>query len=252
MNKLSAYVLTFNSEKYLSEILTNLSAVADEILVVDSGSTDDTAKIAASFEKVRFITHPFSDFKSQRTFAVDSCNFDYVLFLDSDEIPDAQFIDELLKLKSSEFKADAYEAERNWNVLGKDIRVLYPITSPDFPIRLYNRQFVSFVDSSLVHETPSGYRTKERLMGSIRHITFPNRESLNKKLGFYTDIAARDLILKNKKISLLKALGSGISAFIKWYFIKKGFLDGLTGIYLGIYAFRYSYLKYIKALRLKR
>jgi len=252
MYNLSAYILTHNSEKYLSEILKSLEKVADEILIIDSGSNDNTEQIAKSFDKVNFIVHPFSNFKSQRTFAADSCKFDYVLFLDSDELPDENFILGLIELKESGFDNDAYVAERHWNILGKDISVFYPIVSPDFPIRLYNKKLVNFNNSSLVHETPDGFKTKGRLNGKLQHISFENKEIMESKLQLYTNIAAADLILKNKKLSKSRAFASAISAFIKWYFLKKGFLDGLVGLTLGKYAYRYSLLKYIKAIKLKK
>jgi glycosyltransferase involved in cell wall biosynthesis len=251
MQKLSAYILCHNSEKYISQILEKLQIVADEILIIDSGSSDQTKEIARSFDKVKFVQKPFTDFKSQRNFAAECCKFDYVLFLDSDELPDDHFILGLQQLKSKGFREDAYEAERHWNVLGKGVHVFYPIVSPDYPIRLYNKNIVNFDNSSLVHETPGGYKTKGRLQGKIAHITFENKAVLERKLQFYTDIAAEDLIRKNKKLSPFKAYASAFSAFIKWYILKKGFLDAYTGIQLGCYAYRYSLLKYKKALRLK-
>jgi glycosyltransferase involved in cell wall biosynthesis len=251
-NKLSAYILTFNSEVHLFKILERIESVADEILVIDSGSSDSTESIVSTFPTAKFIFHAFTDFKSQRSLAAKVCSFDYVLFLDSDEIPDENFISALKNLKQIGFDKDAYEAERHWNVLGQKVRVLYPIVSPDFPIRLYNRNIVNFEHSSLVHETPTGYKTKGKLAGRLNHITFESREQLEKKLVFYSDIAARDLILKNKKASVAKAYASAFSAFIKWYFLKKGFLDGWVGLTLGNYAFRYSKLKYIKAIKIKQ
>ena len=252
MQKLSAYILCYNSEKYLYQILEKLQTVADEILVIDSGSSDKTKEITTSFDKVKFIFHPFSDFKSQRSFAADCCEYDYVLFLDSDEIPDEDFISSILELKGRGFDKDAYEAERHWNVLGKRVHVFYPIVSPDFPVRLYNKNVVNFKDSSLVHETPGGYKTKGRLRGKIEHITFENKTVLERKLQLYTDIAAEDLIRKNKKLSRLRAYASAFSAFFKWYILKKGFLDAFTGFQLGNYAYRYSLLKYKKAIILKK
>ena len=251
MQKLSAYILCHNSEKYLYQILEKLQIVADEILVIDSGSSDKTKEIATDFEKVKFIFHPFSDFKSQRSFAAYCCKYDFVLFLDSDELLDDNFISCIQQLKESGFSADAYEAERHWNVLGKRVHVFYPIVSPDYPIRLYNKNIVNFDNSSLVHETPGGYKTKGRLPGKIAHITFENKAVLEKKLQLYTDIAAEDLIRKNKKLSPFKAYASAFSAFTKWYILKKGFLDAYTGIQLGCYAYRYSLLKYKKAIILK-
>jgi len=250
MEFLSAYVLTHNSEHYLEQILAKLSIVADEILVVDSGSSDKTAAIAGKFPLARLVYHAFCNFKEQRSFAAKACQYDMVLFLDSDEIPNDKFISQLQQLKEKGFAKEAYQVERHWNVLGKSVGVFYPIVSPDFPIRLYNKKKVSFQDSSLVHETPSGYSSKAVLEGSIAHYTFENLEILNQKLDFYTNIAAEDLLLKGKNIGFFKALSSPIAAFIKWYLVKGGFRDGKTGWVLGCYAYRYTRLKYLKAKKL--
>ncbi len=250
--KLSVYVLTKNSERYLKQILEKIYSVADEIIIIDSGSTDKTEEIAISFSNVKFIYHHFNNFKEQRTFADNECRGDYIFFLDSDEIPDNDFMNGILELKAKNFGAEAYFAERHWNVLGKKIRALYPIVSPDFPIRLYKKGKISFKDSSLVHETPSGYSNSEKLPGKLKHITFENRKILCRKLDFYTDIAARDLLLKNKKVSKVKGLLSAIAAFFKWYLGKGGFKDGYTGILLGKYAFDYTWLKYQKAIKSKK
>lgn len=248
MEKISACVLTYNSEKYLEEILTSLEKIADEIVVLDSGSSDRTKSIAQSFGKVKFIFRALDNFKTQRTFAGNSSTHNYVLHIDSDELLTEPFIHSINELKTSGFKHEAYAVEREWHVLGKKVHCVYPIVSPDHPVRLFDKTVVTFGDdSNMVHETPHGYRSCGQIQGRIIHRTFETSEELFRKLEHYTDLASQDLITNGKKINSLKIIFSPIAAAIKWYVFKKGFLDGLTGIQLGRYAFMYTRKKYVKA-----
>ena len=250
MENLSAYVLTKNSEAHLRDILHRLSIIADEILIIDSGSTDNTKAIATSFDNVKFFFHEFRTFREQRTIAADACSYDMVLWVDSDEIPDFPFIHSVQSIQQSGFGHDAYRVARKWSVLGKFVHSLLPITSPDFPVRLYRKSKVAFADSTLVHETPSGYRSLGMIEGCLNHITFKSRTELHAKLELYTGIAAQDLVLKERRVYASKIVFSPLAAFVKWYLIKGGFKDGWTGVVLGIYAYQYTLKKYLKAKKL--
>lgn len=250
MEKLSAYILTKNSERYLDEIIQMIYAVVEEILIIDSYSTDNTENIVKKYDKTHFIVHPFQNFKDQRNFAAKMCSHHYVLFLDSDEIPDDEFVKSLQTLKEEGFTHDAYAVRRQWMVLGKYVRCIYPITSPDYPIRLFNKEMVGFNDSSNgVHETPEGWKSKGLIKGSILHKTFHSKKELYDKLAFYTQIAAQDLIVNKRTINYSKAIFSPIAAFVKWYFLKKGYKDGMIGFILGKYAYLYTRKKYAKAIK---
>ena len=98
-----------------------------------------------------------------------------------------------------------------------------------------------------LHEQVSGYSSEGIISGHIKHITFENFKTLKRKLKLYTNLAANDLILKNKKPSNLKIVFNPIGAFIKWYVFKSGFKDGIVGVQLGVYAYLYTLKKYIKA-----
>ena len=240
MNKISTYILTKNSEKYLAKIIDKLIQISDEILIIDSGSSDKTESIAKSYGKTKFYYNEFKNFKDQRLFAEKSCSNDMILFLDSDEIPNSEFIECVKKIKENGFEYDAYSVTRVWNVLGKNVHSIYPVVSPDYPVRLYNRNKVSFRNSNLVHESLSGFDRLGSIGGTIYHYTFETKDELYRKLELYTDIAARDLILRNKKIKFYKIIFNPIAAFIKWYFFKKGYKDGQTGFILGKYAYLYT------------
>lgn len=252
MEKLSAYVLTRNSEKYLSQVLASVDRIADEIIVLDSGSTDRTAEITRHYAKARFIFSEFRNFRDQRICAAEYCQNDMILFLDSDEIPDTAFEESVLTLKKEGFRHDAYTITRRWIVLGREVHAVYPVVSPDDPIRIYNRTQASFESSPELHEAPRGYRSVGRIGGTVKHVTFETAGEITRKTAFYSDIAANDLIKQRKNISLPVAFLMPLALFFKWYFLKKGFMDGRVGLRLARFAFDISKHKYEKARKMAR
>ncbi len=254
---LSFYVLTHDSARYLETILTRVRAVADEMLVIDSGSTDATPEIARA-AGARFVRRPFESFKDQRTFALAECAHDWVLNLDSDEIPDAALVQSLAALKAAGFRPggedlDGFRLRRRWIVLGRAVHAFYPISSPDHPLRLFRRDRVGFTGSSLVHESPSGYaRTRLVSPGEILHLSAASPDELARKLELYTSLAARDLGARRPGASRGAAWVHALAAFFKWSVVKQGWRDGRVGLALGKYALDYTFLKYRKLARAGR
>ena len=253
---ISAYVLTFNSERYISQILSQLDKFADEIVIVDSGSSDQTLHIARCFDKVVVYPRTFDNFKNQRNFAASMCKYDTIFFVDSDEVPDDILVQAILDVKK-QYAADlpektAYKVRRNWTVLGKPVRAIYPVESPDYVVRLFNRRVSSFGShSNTVHETLEGY--EEALLlggGGITHNTFHNQEEISRKLNLYTSLTASDMVRKKKNINLIKLFLDPLAAFFKWYISKGAWHDGKVGLTAGVYAYRYTFEKYRKALAL--
>jgi glycosyltransferase involved in cell wall biosynthesis len=246
VNQLSAFILTLNSEKYLGQILHQLKKACDEIVVVDSDSIDQTKSIAEK-ENVRFLSREFDNFKNQRAYAVQQCTNDFVLMIDSDEIPDDSLISALNAIKTSHEILDAYRLRREWFVLGKKIHAVYPVVSPDFPVRLFDKRKSNFDNSPVVHEEPSGYKTIGVVDGTLNHFTFETKKEIADKLDRYASLSAETLLKKKKNLSVVQQTLSSTAAFVKWYFGKGGWRDGIVGITLGMYAFNYTFLKYEKA-----
>ncbi|MEO8086853.1 MAG: glycosyltransferase family 2 protein [Bacteroidota bacterium] len=246
MNRLSAFILTYNSEKYLERIISQLKKMCDEIVVVDSGSTDGTKPIAEQ-NNCRFLLRTFDNFKNQRAYALNQCTHHLVLMIDSDEIPDDALIASCNELKKADALADAYRVQRVWYVLGKKIHAVYPVASPDYPVRLFDKRFSNFDNSPVVHEEPSGYKTIAVLDGVLHHYTFETKKEIAEKLERYAALSAQTLLEKKKNLSAVQQWLSSIAAFVKWYFAKGGWKDGATGIVLAKYAFDYTFLKYQKA-----
>ena len=170
-------------------------------------------------------------------------------------MPDDELIASLRQVKEQydELGTTAFSITRHWYVLGKPVHAIYPIVSPDHDIRLFDRRHASFGSgSSLVHETLSGYSQRLPLAGKLIHRTFHSKEEMRNKIGHYTDLSAQDLLRNKGRVSLLKVLIDPPAAFIKWYLLKHSFLDGRVGLACGLYAYRYTKLRYRKALRLQR
>ncbi|MBK8594286.1 MAG: glycosyltransferase family 2 protein [Holophagales bacterium] len=247
MTPLSAYILTFNSEPHLAEILGKLAGTADELLVVDSGSTDRTLTIARE-HGCRVVHRPFTDFREQRSFAQAECVHDMVLFVDSDELPSDELVEAIASLKARGFGEDAYEVRREWYAFGRKVSAVYPVVSPDYPIRILDRRKVSFDERSRrVHETPFGHSSLGRIEAALHHHTFGSTEELERKLAHYTDIAAAELCERGANGGPMKELANPPVAFLLWYFLKGGWRDGALGLRMSRYAFRYTRLKYRKA-----
>jgi glycosyltransferase involved in cell wall biosynthesis len=245
---LSCYILTHNSQEYLEQVIAPLQHVVDDLVLIDSGSTDRTKAIAEQYG-ARFIHRPLDNFKNQRNFALDQCQQTWVLSLDSDEVPDQSLVDALriFKETAGTTNIQALKIQRRWMVMGQEVQTFYPIKSPDFPLRLFRKDVVNFNDrSNMVHETPSGHEWEATLDGFVRHYTFNKVEDLYRKLNLYTSIAAQDMAARGKKASWEKILFSPFAAWVKWYLIKQGFRDGAVGWVLGQYAYDYTLQKYLK------
>ncbi|QCP50803.1 glycosyltransferase family 2 protein [Trinickia violacea] len=250
MTPLSVYILTYNSERHLDKVLAAAKRIADDLLVVDSGSKDATLAIAAK-HGARIAHRTFDNFRAQRLFANSLCLHQAVMFFDSDEIASEALIDEITALKASGFSHDAYVVRRDWIVMGTRVHALMPIGCPDYPIRICHRDKTDFTEHS-VHETPIGYESVGRVESPMVHHTFETKSELMRKLDFYTDLAATDLLARRKWIGLLllKQWTSPVGAFVKWYVRSGNWRDGRVGLALGLYALKYTHRKYRKAILL--
>ncbi len=244
MRRLSTYLLTFNSEKYLEAILTMVAPVTDDLVVVDSGSTDATIEIARRFH-ARVFRRELDDFASQRRFALDRCEHDLVLALDADEVPDRTFVDALARLKKQADIADGYRVRMLFTVLGKRVRSLFTVPrNPAYPVRVFRKSRVSFREGRLVHETPRVDGEVQVLDGQLNHHTFETREELERKLTLYSDLAAEQRRRAGRRAHWWDRVFNPVAAFIKWYGLKGGWRDGRVGLTLGLYAARYTFRKY--------
>lgn len=244
MLKLTVCLLTCDSARLLREVLPPLLEVADECIVVDSGSTDATLDICRQFG-LQVHHHAYTAHGAQMNYATALSSHDWVLCMDSDEILDAEAVAAILRLKAGEeIDPDcAWRLPRYWYVLGEAVRTIYPVSSPDYPVRLFNRTVAAFNDRP-VDDRVVGHSRSIRLPGRVRHDTFYSLHEVFHKLNSYTT-----RLVKYQKIrpSLSRAAISAIGAFFKWYLFSGAWRRGKVGLVTGLYATFYSFLKYFKA-----
>lgn len=247
--RLSVCLLTFNSERLLREVVPPLVEIADEFVVLDSGSSDATLAICEGFG-LKPLHRAYRTHADQMNHAVSLAANDWVLCVDSDEVFDATTIAAIRALKEGPEPDTgmAFRIPRHWHVLGREVHAIYPVSSPDYPVRLFNRRKVRFNDSP-VDDKAFGFERSQILPGYVRHDTFHTLDEVFQKLNTYTSRLVR---YAEVKPSLWRAVGSATFAFLKWYFRKGGWRDGAVGVVTGVYAFLYSFLKYFKAWYRKR
>lgn len=244
--KLSICTLTFNSEKTLKDLLTQVSKLDCEIIAVDSGSTDSTLEILNSFDNVKLFHNQYICHSYQMNYATSLVSNDWVLCLDSDEIPTDEFIKEFKKLIDGfdfEKSTKVGRIRRKWIVLGKPVHAMYPCSSPDFVVRFYNKNQCRFNDR-IVDDKVQGFNEGVDdfiLNGRVDHHTFETVEAMERKLQTYVNKSKN--ITKNK--SRIRGIISALGAFFKWYFRKESYKDGFVGLQTTWYAMRYSYYKYM-------
>lgn len=243
MAKLSVCILTFNSMRTLEHCLLPALRVADDLVVVDSGSTDSTLEFLAA-KGIMVHHHPYATHAVQMNLAISLAANDWVLCLDSDELLDSRTINNINALKQELADASvAWRITRHWHVLGREVRAIYPVSSPDNPVRLFNRNGVRFNDQP-VDDKPEGFVTSRVIPGHVIHDTFYSTHELFGKLNGYTT-----RLVEHRPIapSLTRALLHPPFAFAKWYLRKGAWRDGAVGLVTAVYAASYTFLKYFKS-----
>ncbi|MCP4552851.1 MAG: glycosyltransferase family 2 protein [Bacteroidetes bacterium] len=241
MIKISAVIITFNEEKNIERCLNSLSKVSDEIVVVDSYSTDGTKEICQQFG-VKFIPHPFEGFIEQKNWAAAQASFSYVLSLDADEELSGELTKAILKVKNSPPK-DGYYINRFTSLAGEWVK--HSGWYPDRKLLLWNRTKGEFKGQN----PHAGVRlnansSTERLHGDLLHYSFSSLYEYFSVSQQYAENAAQAMIKNNKTINLFKILVNPFIKFIKNYFFNLGFTGGITGLIICFSTAYFTFLKY--------
>jgi len=247
--QISATIITYNEERHIEACIKSLLSVADEIIVVDSFSTDDTANICRSIPEVRFLENEFEGHIQQKNYALDQTNFDYVLSLDADERLSLQLQQEILRVKKfAKLPRTGYFMPRLNNYCGKWIK--HGGWYPDPKLRLWNKNYGRWAGINphdkvvLQKNIALGV-----LKGDILHYTYQTTAAHDRQIEKFATIAAVEAFKKNKKvIPFFHLYIYPVISFVQNYFIKLGFLDGQIGFTLGRKHMYYKYLKYKKLL----
>jgi glycosyltransferase involved in cell wall biosynthesis len=249
VNRISAVIITFNEEKNLGRCLQSLDGIADEIIVVDSYSTDRTEAICKEYG-VTFLQNPFKGHIEQKNFAVQRANFDHVLSLDADEALDEPLRRSILQVKA-DFRYDAYSFNRLTNYCGRWIR--HCGWYPDTKVRLIDKHKghwggVNPHDRIIMQKGSS----LQHLKGDLLHYSFYTVEEHMRQIDYFTDISSKAAYERGQGSNYLKLIIKPLFKFFRDYIIKLGFLDGYYGFIICKNSTYAKYLKYKKLMNLQR
>lgn len=243
MTKITAIIPTLNEASCISKSLQSVS-FADEVIVIDSFSTDDTVDIATSLG-AKVIQRKFDNFSAQKNFAIQQASYDWIFFLDADELIDKELQKEIIEKINTPEDFVAFYIYRNFYFKNK--RLNHSGWRHDKVIRLFNRQFCryeGFVHEEIITEKPIGF-----LKNKIDHYSFSSVNQYKKKLDLYASLQAKELIGNKKKATWFHRLLKPSIRFFIQFVIKRGFLDGYEGYQISklhAYGVRQRYKKLVE------
>lgn len=227
MPKISALIITLNEAKNIRAVIENLS-FADEIIIVDSYSEDETVSIANSYPEVKVYQNPFEDFTKQRNFALDKASNEWILFLDADERVTDPLKEEIISITKQESTADAYFFYRKF--MFKDQPLNFSGWQTDKNIRLFKKNKAKYTEERLVHEVLKVNGTTANLKNKLIHYSYESYESYKKKMNSYAKLKAKELKNKGVKPNAFHFVVKPSYKFIHGFIIRLGFLDGKKGL----------------------
>ncbi len=234
-------IIAARNEAHQIRACVNSVAFADEVLVLDSGSTDDTAAQARDAGATVHVTD-WPGYGPQQQRGIALAKSDWVLSLDADELVNDALRHEITAVLSQN-AADGYYLPRYSSFCG--VFIEHSGWRPDFTLRLVRRSMAGFTDHFLhAHMTVSG--RVGTLKSPIIHFSYRNLDDVLEKLNRYSSGAARDLADKGASSSLAKAILKGMWAFVRTYLLKQGFRDGRIGLVLALYNGHTTYYKYLR------
>lgn len=243
--KISAVIITFNEEEKIADAVKSVDW-ADEILIVDSESTDATREIAESLG-AKVLVKKWQGFSAQKQFAVENASFDWIFSLDADEKISDELRAEILKLKNNPEKitADGYRIPRLSFYMNRPIR--HCGWYPDWQMRFFDRRKGRWKDV-LIHESfelQPGAKI-EKLSGDILHYSWESAAQHERMISErYAPLAAAQNFKNGKRTSRLKIATAGTAAFLQTFVLKAGFLDGFAGFCIARFNAHHAFLKHM-------
>jgi glycosyltransferase involved in cell wall biosynthesis len=248
MSRISAVIITFNESRNIARSIHSLLPVADEILVSDSFSSDNTIKIAGSLGAT-VVQYPFTGYGATKNNANLLAKHDWILSIDADEALDEELTKSILNIKNNLRAQTVYEFQRLNNYCGQWIK--HGGWYPDKKVRLFNRNSVKW-SLAEVHETleiPAEFNI-DQLNGKLLHYSYDTVESHLHKIEKYSTRGAEEALKKGKQTSFIKLYLSPAFRFVRDYIFKLGMLDGVYGFTIAWLTAREVYLKYKKLRKL--
>ncbi len=245
--KISAAFIARNESGNIPDAIKSL-AFADQIIVADTGSTDDTTEIA---RKLGAEVHSvkFEGFGKTKNKALDYCRGDWVLFIDADERVTPELAEKIMKAADNESSSSGFLINRLTYFLGKPVR--HSGWYPDYILRFFKRESGKF-SSNLVHEWVKVEGPVDKLEGLLLHYSYKSLDQYLDKLNEYSSLSAEEMFEKGKKFNILDPLFRPVLTFLKMFVFKSGFLDGLNGFILAVLSSYHVFIKYVKLYHLRR
>jgi glycosyltransferase involved in cell wall biosynthesis len=247
--KISAVIITFNEEDRLPDALASLQGVADEIVVVDSYSTDRTPEISRQAGAAFYQNH-FEDYGRQKNFAMQKARYDWILNLDADERVSPELQKAILELKEKKVSENvaAFAIKRRTYYLGHWIR--HSGWYPDKKVRLFRKS--RSVWRGRIHERLQVIGDIAPLSGAIFHYTYRDISDHTNRLNRYSTFLAEEIVRQKKKCLLLRLIVLPPVTFFRHYVWRLGFLDGFAGLVIATISSWGTAMKYFKAISNKR
>ncbi len=250
MPKLSAVIITLNEERNIGRCIDSVKDIADEVIVVDSGSSDRTREICEE-KGASFVFNAWKGYIEQKNFANSLAKHPYILSIDADEALSEELGNSILAIKE-DFGADAYEMNRLTNYCGKWIR--HCGWYPDRKLRLFHRDKFEWggerIHENMVQKVPDV--NFEHLSGDLLHYSYYNISQHVAQANHFTNMTAALAFEKGKRAGMLKIIFSPMVKFIRDYIIKLGFLDGYYGYVVCRISAQATFMKYAKIRQMKK
>ena len=243
MAKISACIISYNEENKIEDCLKSLQDLADEIIIVDSNSTDNTLNIAKKYtDKIFF--HDFQGYGKQKNLATDKATNNWIISLDCDERLSIELKTSIKSIKDRLDDDTVYSMARKTFYI---YRWLEHCWYPDRKIRLFNKSKTRWLDNDVHESVDTSNMQTISLTGDILHYSFNSLSDHLKTIDSFTEIGANELVRKNKSVNVIDPLTHASWTFLKLYIFKRGFLDGFAGLIVSVLSYMHVFIKYSKA-----
>jgi glycosyltransferase involved in cell wall biosynthesis len=250
MVRLAVVIITYNEERNIERCLKSIQGVADEIIVVDSFSTDKTQEIIQNFDAQLF-TKKWEGYSKAKNFGNEQVSAEYILWLDADEALDSTLQRAILTWKHQSHQRAFYTINRLTNYCGKWIK--HSGWYPDRKVRLFPKNTMKW-NNEVVHESLEEieHLPTKQLEGDILHFSYYSFNQHRQKADSYSRLTAKKYVEQGKKAHFFQPIFSALGRFVAMYFFKKGFLDGYMGFKIAQISAASNYFKYQEVRRLQK
>lgn len=247
MSRLSVAIITYNEEEEIKDCLESVKW-ADEIVVVDSFSTDKTLDICHQYTNKVF-QHEWSGYSNQKNYAINVTTNPWILILDADERVSERLTKEIKEILDKDLGIDGYYIPRKSYFLGRWIR--YGGWYPDYSIRLFRKDKGRF-EQREVHESVRINGKTAKLKNHLEHYTYRNLSEYIQRMDRYSTLAAMEMVGEGRRSGPRNILFRPILTFFRMYILKQGFREGIYGLLLAVLYSYYTFLKYVKLWEMRK